>query len=63
MKVNNGTIVGANLVGGGFRKALEFDGDNDYVDFEPCLLIQPSTFTISMIFKRKVNRSINKSPS
>ena len=58
MKTNNGTIVGANLVGGRFRKAVEFDGDNDYVDFGTVsAMVQPSTFTVSMRFKRKVNRS------
>ena len=58
MKTNNGTIVGANLVGGRFRKAVEFDGDNDYVDFGTVsAMVQPSTFTVSMRFKRKVNRT------
>jgi len=57
-KVNNGSITGASLVGGRFRKALEFDGDNDYVDFgNVSAMVQPSTFTLSMRFKRKVNRT------
>lgn len=58
MKTNNGTIVGANLVGGRFRKAVEFDGDNDYVDFGTVSgMVEPSAFTVSMRFKRKVNRT------
>ena len=54
----NGTVVGAQLVDGRFGKALEFDGDNDYVDFgDVAAMDQPSTFTISMRFKRRVDRT------
>ena len=58
LKNINGTISGAQLVGGRFRQALQFDGDNDYVDFgDVNAMDKASTFTISMRFKRRVNRT------
>ena len=56
--VNPGSVVGAELTQGRFGGALQFDGDNDYVDLgDAAIFQQPSVFTISMWFKRLANRS------
>lgn len=55
-KANAGTIVGAEEAKGRFSTALQFDGVDDYVDLgDVAAMDQPSTFIISLWFKRTVN--------
>ena len=56
--INPASVVGAEVTEGRFGGALQFDGDNDYVDLgDAAIFQQPSVFTISMWFKRLANRS------
>jgi hypothetical protein len=55
-KANAGTVVGAEAAKGKFSTALQFDGVDDYVDLgDVAAMDQPSTFTISLWFKRTAN--------
>ena len=57
-KANAGTVTGAEAVKGRFSAALQFDGVDDYVDLgDVAAMDQPSTFTVSLWFKRTVDNS------
>ena len=57
-KTNAGTVVGAEAAKGKFSAALQFDGADDHVDLgDVAAMDQPSTFTVSLWFKRTADNS------